>query len=484
MHALRNKENGAYYTPVETIACLVRWAVRRPSDRMLDPSCGDGRFLALHEHSTGVEHDLDALPGARAAAPSAAIHQGDFFSWALETGDRFDCAAGNPPFIRYQRWTGAVRQVALSLCREAGASFSSLSSSWAPFLVATASLLKPGGRMAFVVPAEIGHATYAAPLLEYLAEHFTRVQIIAIREKLFPSLSEDCWLLYAEGFGGRTDHLRLTIRDRFSPSDVPPRDGENIPLVEWRTWRSRLRPFLLPRPLRSTYRELAAGGSTVRLGDIARVGIGYVTGANTFFHLRPSDAERYGIPARFLHPSVRNGAALPASAVTHLTVRAWLNRDEPVLLLKISEDEELPTSVLNYLRTPEAREARRAYKCRTRDPWYVVPDVQVPDAFLTCMSGNGAAFVANHARCVCTNSVHAVRLRNGGSIESLQRAWTSPLTRLSCELEGHPLGGGLLKLEPREAANLVLLTGNGQEQKEMECFNEGIQKMRLWRHYG
>jgi adenine-specific DNA-methyltransferase len=34
------------------------------------------------------------------------------------------------------------------------------------FLVTTASLLKQGGRLAFVVPAEIGHAPYAAPLVE------------------------------------------------------------------------------------------------------------------------------------------------------------------------------------------------------------------------------------------------------------------------------------------------------------------------------
>jgi hypothetical protein len=49
--------------------------------------------------------------------------------------------------------------------------------------------------MAFVVPAEIGHAPYSAPVLEYLAAHFEVVHVIAYRDKLFPELSEDCWLL-------------------------------------------------------------------------------------------------------------------------------------------------------------------------------------------------------------------------------------------------------------------------------------------------
>jgi adenine-specific DNA-methyltransferase len=71
---------------------------------------------------------------------------------------RFECAAGNPPFIRYQHFNGATRARALELCGRLGASFTGLASSWAPFIAAAAGLLKPGGRLAFVVPAEIGHA--------------------------------------------------------------------------------------------------------------------------------------------------------------------------------------------------------------------------------------------------------------------------------------------------------------------------------------
>ena len=42
------KERGAYYTPAEVVSSLVRWAVRQPTDRLLDPSCGGGRFIAKH----------------------------------------------------------------------------------------------------------------------------------------------------------------------------------------------------------------------------------------------------------------------------------------------------------------------------------------------------------------------------------------------------------------------------------------------------
>jgi len=165
MKRLSQKEAGAYYTPDGVVASLLKWAVRQDDERLLDPSCGDGRFIAGHLNSVGIEQDFVAAREAIARAPWALVHEGDFFVWAKSTHERFECAVGNPPFIRYQTFKGETRERALSLCRELEADFNGLASSWAPFLVATASLLKPGGRLAFVVPAEIGHAPYAAPII-------------------------------------------------------------------------------------------------------------------------------------------------------------------------------------------------------------------------------------------------------------------------------------------------------------------------------
>jgi hypothetical protein len=75
---------------------------------------------------------------AMARAPWALVHEGDFFAWASETVERFECSAGNPPFIRYQTFKGTTRARAIELCARLGADFSGLASFWAPFLVATA----------------------------------------------------------------------------------------------------------------------------------------------------------------------------------------------------------------------------------------------------------------------------------------------------------------------------------------------------------
>jgi len=155
-----------------------------------------------------------------------------------------------------------------------------------------------------------------------------------------------------------------------------------------------------------------------------------------------------------------------------------------VLLLNLRGVDPLPAPVREYLDTEAGRHAKATYKCRNRRPWYVVPDVKTPDAFLSYMSGLSPTLVANGARCACTNSVHAVRLSPGFEISDLQRAWETPICQLSCEIEGHPLGGGMLKLEPGEAANVrVPLGGLALGRADAATVDEAIREARRWRHY-
>ena len=478
------KEKGAYYTPDPVVRSLLSWAVRTPDDRLLDPSCGDGRFIAGHPKSVGIELDPSASATAMQRAPGALIHEGDFFAWAGSTEERFECAAGNPPFIRYQLFNGAVRTRAIALCANLGARFSALTSSWPLFLVATAHLLHRGGRMAFVVPAEIGHAPYSAPLIDYLTDNFDHLQIIAVRKKLFPDLSEDCWLLYADGKGGSTTQIVLSVLERFAFRENPPPATACVDTGTWRTlWNKRLRPFLMPVAARGLYERLACDESSLRFGELAQVNIGYVSGANDFFHLRPSDIEKLGIPDACLQATVRSARALPPAQVNPSAVRRWLREDRQTLLLRLSKEQKLPKSVQAYLRTSRAKQVSGAYKCRTRDPWYVVPDVKIPDFFLSYMSGRRVAFVRNSARCACTNSLHTVRLKNKAMLPLIQASVRSAMFQFSCEIEGHPLGGGMLKLEPREAGNILIPLETALSDATAPLIQDGIVALQAWRHY-
>ena len=153
------------------------------------------------------------------------------------------------------------------------------------------------------------------------------------------------------------------------------------------------------------------------------------------------------------------------------------------MLLRIPKDAELPGSVSRYLNTDRGRHVRGGYKCRMRTPWYSVPDVQVPDFFLTYMSGRAPSLVRNSAEATCTNAVHSVRVRDRKAVRRIMEGWDTPFVRLSCELEGHPLGGGMLKLEPREATRIVFPAPAMAFELSAAETREAVSTMRKWRHY-
>ena len=254
-----SKTLGAYFTPEAVAAALVHWAARDPTDRLLDPSSAAGRFVALHANSIGVERYPVSVAEAGGRVPHAMIVEAEFFRLASDDNRRFHCAAGNPPFLRYERFKGATRRAAFEYYRRLGVTFSALSSSSAPLIVAAANELHPGGRIAVVVPAEIGHAPYAVPLLDHQVSYFGTVQAVAVNEKVFPRLSEDCWLLFADNARCRPDDIRLSKVERFVPDAMPPTVSKQTTVDAWRPrWRGRSRSCLLPQCVRSTYGRMAA----------------------------------------------------------------------------------------------------------------------------------------------------------------------------------------------------------------------------------
>src|SRR4051812_32227733 len=92
------KARGAFYTPAAITGFLARWAVRTPDDRCLEPSCGDGAFVAsladryavlgrvnLSDSLYGVELEQGEVERAQAQAPTASIRTASFFD--VEPGD-------------------------------------------------------------------------------------------------------------------------------------------------------------------------------------------------------------------------------------------------------------------------------------------------------------------------------------------------------------------------------------------------------------
>ena len=144
--------------------------------RVLDPACGDGRFLlaaaALITAAggvpvlTGVDIDLGALRaagllGGRAPVPIEGIEADSLsFDWGSR---RFDVVVGNPPFLS---------QMATVTARNGGSRFGggTYANAAADFLALSSCLVDDGGRVGLVLPAALLTARDAGPIRETVAK--------------------------------------------------------------------------------------------------------------------------------------------------------------------------------------------------------------------------------------------------------------------------------------------------------------------------
>ncbi|MFZ0547308.1 MAG: N-6 DNA methylase [Candidatus Promineifilaceae bacterium] len=206
---------GQFDTPADVADLLLGFCLRRPSDRLLDPSCGTGAFLKRaakyqqwladgrldDKRLWGVELDPAAAVLAQSAVPEAEISQNNFFALAPDPMRLFDAIIGNPPYTRAE-WINTMtdgrpqaKQMSIFgnevitapnegkgedatadsgqkgiLNRRAGLH--------AHFFIHGTRFLREGGRFGFVVPNSWLDVAYGERLKQFLLDHFKIVALI------------------------------------------------------------------------------------------------------------------------------------------------------------------------------------------------------------------------------------------------------------------------------------------------------------------
>jgi adenine-specific DNA methylase len=469
------KLRGGFYTPPELAAAAVRWAVRDRTARVLEPSAGDGAFVR-HVDAACDAIELSRVEASKVAAlGGAAVHCGDAFSWfngAARDGS-YDAVVGNPPFIRYQNFPEAHREEGFRLMRDEGLAPNRLTNAWVPFVVLATRALRDGGRLALVLPAEVMQVSYAAQLRAYLATRFRELTVITFRRVVFPGIQQETILLLGvRGTGpARMSLVELDDLARIEEADAFAPDAATVDLDHaTEKWTQ----YYLSASELGLVREIAQSADVARLGQLASVDVGIVTGRNQFFVMAPSDARMHALRRKCV-PLVGRSAQIPGLVLAADEWRDLEAADQRCLLLQLGDRdrERLSAAARRYVEHGETLGYHEGYKCRIRLPnWWKVPSVWAPDAFLLRQIHDGPRVVANEAAAVCTDTIHRMRCAPGVSARRLAASAMNSMTWAFSEILGRSYGGGVLELEPTEAEQLPFPTSAGAE--------DALDELDLW----
>ncbi len=476
------KLRGGYYTPLELAHYLVNWGIRADTQRILEPSCGDGNFiLAILRHLetlpglspaiTAVELIPDELNKAKERATTQFGQNGTAIEWLrqdffeayshLRQNGKFNFIVGNPPFIRFQYFDEDSRNLAFSHLRYAGYKPTKLANAWAAFVQLSIELLQEGGRLAMVLPAELLQVKYAHELRNRLASQFEHIVIVGFKRLVFPEIQQEVVLLLAEGkreaAGVTSDIHTLQLHNETDLSRLDNLDDTvaHVPAKHTRAgmkWTS----LFLDETAFAALDEAESAAGLRPLGEVAEVDVGIVTGRNSFFIL--TEAQRDEFQATSLTvPIIGRTAALKTTCFNQADFGDY-KEQYPSFLLDLNgvAYESFPQAIKDYIKSGEAENIHRGYKCRIRKRWYDVPSIHTPNAFLFRQIHRYPLMVVNGVQATSTDTIHRVRLKEGVDGRLLATVFFNSLILAWAEVCGRSYGGGVLELEPREAEELPI----------------------------
>ncbi len=470
------KLRGGYYTDPDIATFLLKWVLGIHPKSILEPSCGDGVFLrGLSKLRTNGLKSVQAFeiePGEAGKAKLSAsefkkvdvqISERDFLGWSLTrllNPPQFDAVVGNPPFIRYQYLDGDLQGISEQIFRVFHLPFTKHTNAWVPFVISSLALLRPGGRLAMVVPSELLHVLHAESLRAYLTKVCSRVLVFDPQELWFEGTLQGAILLLAEKKNAPNEHFQgvsiIPTRSRDFLSENPEEYFEKAKYTNGETVKGKWMLALLTEAEREILIKAKANPDVYRFDDIAEVAVGIVTGANKFFLVPDETVERYSLQ-KWARPMFGKSEHVRGVVFDKEAIIRNRKLGLPTNFIWFSDEKlsDLPEPVKNYIRLGEKQDIHKRYKCRIREPWYSVPSVYATSLGMLKRSHDYPRLVFNKVQAYTTDTTYRVRSKKFNE-PTIVTSFINSLTALSAEIEGRHYGGGVLELVPSEIRKLLV----------------------------
>jgi len=465
--ATSEKLRGGFYTPEPIAEFVLRWGLNENKDSdILEPSCGDGIFLEQlkklqlsYKTITAIEFDeIEAEKADRIDLENKLVINEDFHTYCNNTLQRFDLIVGNPPYIRYQFFDRKQQVEAADIFIKAGLTYSKLTNAWVSFVVGSSLLLKDhGGKIGFVLPAEILQVSYAQQLRSFIANYYNKINIISFEKLVFPNIQQEVVLLLCEKNNSKVhniEHIELKDASELQTLDVSrlssPKKRIDFKSNKWTF-------YFLEQEEIDFLETIAEKRKIPTLGKFAKVEVGITTGSNDFFTVPLTTVEEYDLE-HYAKPMV--GRSVQVNSVI-FNENDWEKNKfskAKAHLLVFPEKQKLnqKNGAVKYIVHGENLGIHKGYKTGIREDWFVVPSLKISDALFIRRNNLYPRLIINEAKAYTTDTMHRVFLKHGTDINAFTASYYNSLSLAFTEVCGRSHGGGVLELMPNETEKVLL----------------------------
>ena len=456
--ALRVK--GQFWTPPWLAKAMAAWATSAHPDLLFDPAVGPGTFFAAAREIgfkggfAGFELDDAVLADAYRLGLSpvelAGIRIGDFIRDHVE--GRYPAITSNPPYIRHHRLSPKQKRELRQLATHClGFPLDGRVGLHVYFLLKCLEHLAPGGRLAFLLPADVCEGVSSTAFWQRIADRFHIDAVVTFEESAapFPAVDTNAIVFLLSNRPPAQKVLWARIRN---PEMEAVLDALNSRASRAAAVHHRDLAELLATGMSRPPRSQASNG--VPLSAFARVVRGIATGANEFFFLTSEKIRELGLDKKYFKRAIGRTRDCPRDKLVPDDIEALDKAGRPTWLLSIGKQskDELPASLRKYIETGERQELNKRSLIETRRPWYRMEERGVPGLLFAYLGRRDCRFIDNRAGVVpLTGFLCVYPWDNSNEYrKKLLRALNHPQTIGNLLFVGKSYGGGAIKVEPRQ----------------------------------
>lgn len=447
--AARVPKSCKVYTPEKLARAMVRALLpRNPGGTWLEPSFGRGVFLRCLSEAGVPSHrviavDLDKAPSDYDELATC-IRGVDFLAKPTLPINRFDFVVGNPPYLAIRSLASKQRATASGVLDNAGRAVGVRANTWYAFLQRSIQYLDDGGSIAFILPAASEYADYCKPGRSGVTSLFDRVDLIRSRSPLFESVREGSVVLVCRGKGGGGG-----LYSRHEVSDL----NEAV---------STLGTLDATKASRCKVAFQRHALETRRLGEIATIQLGGVTGDAGYFILTEDRRKQLRLPESCLTRVVSRSRDIRSAAITEAGWSELRRKGRRVWLFRPTHAQSSDKAIASYLKLDAESGGchRERFKIKNRTPWYRTPLPKRPDAFISGMNQAGVWMCMNEfPELNATNTLYVASFRR--RLTRAERyAWALSLLSSSAAVQlracVRKYADGLGKIEPGQLARIQI----------------------------
>ncbi|MBX6376896.1 MAG: hypothetical protein IRZ13_22030, partial [Acetobacteraceae bacterium] len=415
-----------------------------------------GHEIDAAELATGLEYGLTSEDLGK-------VVLGDFMR--AEPQRRFAAIVANPPYVRHHRFPAAYKAELRAYGRLAtGHVLDGRAGLHVFFLIKALTLLAPGGRLAFLVPADTCEGRFAPALWSWIAANF-RIEgavTFAPDASPFPRVDTNPVVLLLRNAPPADALWWARVRRTGTPDlgawcdcGLGAWDSADLVAVERSVGEAMRTGLTRPPPAAEEEAE-----DCVPFGRLFRTMRGIATGDNDFFFLDARRIAEFGLPLYLFRRAIGRTRDLTGACLTRRDLDALDRRGRPTYLLSLGRErpEDLPAAVRAYLRKGEALGLPDRPLIAQRSPWYRM-EVRPPPPWLFAYLGRRSCrFIRNLAGAVPLTGFLCVYPREGLDLDldAATAVLNDERTLAKLPLVAKSYGGGALKVEPRNLERLPI----------------------------